>query len=74
MERSFVPNGQLMQNYGPKGFPRASMTERICQMLKEQIKGGNKSSGWSFRGFYDPEYARQIRRLKVLRRRGRGDE
>ena len=41
------------------------MTERICQLLKEQIKGGDKSSLWSRRAYYDPAYARQMRRLKV---------
>lgn len=54
-----------MRDYGPKGFPSTSMTERICQMLKEQIKGGDKSSLWSRRAYYDPAYARQMRRLKV---------
>ena len=43
------------------------MTERICQMLKEQIKGGDKSSSWSRRAYYDPAYARQMRRSKARR-------
>jgi hypothetical protein len=43
------------------------MTERICQMLKIQLKGGGRSSTWASRAYYDPEQARIIRRGSKVR-------
>jgi hypothetical protein len=50
-----------MRDQSPRGFPRITMTERICQMLKIQLKGSQRGSLWASRSYWNPDEARRMR-------------
>ena len=49
----------------PRGFPSVSMTHRVCEALRQQLRGGSTSRWLSERAFYDFDVP------KAMRRRGK---